>query len=81
MLFIFHGIFFIPFHSVPGFPYTPKRGRPARFSKALQIDNEKLSILKTKGLIKKQDSDQPINLIFLKILTIPFIFKIIIFNI
>ncbi len=31
----------------------------ARVSKALQIDNEKLSILKIKGLIKKQDSDQP----------------------
>jgi hypothetical protein len=38
---------------------VPKRGRPARVSKALQIDNEKLSILKTKGLIKKQDSGQP----------------------
>jgi hypothetical protein len=35
-----------------------KRGRPARVSKALQIDYEKLSILKTKGLKRKQDSDQ-----------------------
>jgi hypothetical protein len=31
----------------------PKRGRPARVSKALQIDNEKLSILKTKWLKRK----------------------------
>jgi hypothetical protein len=37
----------------------PKRGRPARVSKALQIDNEKPSTIKSKQLKRKHDSTQP----------------------
>ncbi len=43
----------IPLHDMP------KRGRPARVSKALQIDNEKPSTIKSKQLKRKHDSSQP----------------------
>jgi hypothetical protein len=36
-----------------------KRGRPARVSKVLQMDNEKPSILKSKELKRKHDSSLP----------------------
>jgi hypothetical protein len=43
----------IPLHDMP------KRGRPARVSKALQIDNEKPSIIKSQQFKRKHDSSQP----------------------